>query len=185
VRGALPADLSAPLRRVARAFRRRKIPYVLVGGVATIVLGRPRATADLDLLVGGGRAGLVRAAAAATAAGFEDVAGFLRANPMLAGIARRLRCGVIHLDVMRSRDAHDVITLRHRRTNSDLGVRLPLPTAEDLLLLKLKAGRPLDLQDALGIAEAQRGTLDHDYLWRWAKRLGVIEEYNYVAKFLG
>jgi hypothetical protein len=44
---------------------------------------------------------------------------------------------------------------------------------EDLILLKLAAGRILDLADAAALVRANRGQLDLGYLGRWAAGLGV------------
>jgi hypothetical protein len=57
------------------------------------------------------------------------------------------------------------------------------PSAEDLILLKLRAGRPTDFDDVIGIIERVREALDLRYLSAWACRLGIlgiIEELNYV-----
>jgi hypothetical protein len=54
------------------------------------------------------------------------------------------------------------------------------PSAEDLILLKLRAGRPTDFDDVIGIVERVGEALDLRYLSVWARRLGVIEELNYV-----
>ena len=44
------------------------------------------------------------------------------------------------------------------------GVRLPFPSPEDLILLKVLAGRDKDMLDAIGIARRHRDHLDITYL---------------------
>jgi hypothetical protein len=46
--------------------------------------------------------------------------------------------------------------------------------------MKLKAGRPRDFEDAIGILAAQRGVLDEAYMFDWARRIGVADELSYV-----
>jgi hypothetical protein len=53
---------------------------------------------------------------------------------------------------------------------------------EDLLLLKIKAGRDQDFLDATNIVTQQRESLQLDYLWNWADRLGLQGELTYVLK---
>lgn len=47
-------------------------------------------------------------------------------------------------------------------------------------LLKLKAGRPHDFEDVLGIIKNPHVHVDLDYLWSWADQLGLHSELSYV-----
>jgi hypothetical protein len=51
---------------------------------------------------------------------------------------------------------------------------------EDIILQKLKAGRPHDFTDAISFFTEQRNEFDHEYLNQWALRLGVREELDYL-----
>ena len=53
------------------------------------------------------------------------------------------------------------------------GVLLPVAAPEDLLLLKLAAARPIDLDDALAIKDALGDTLDRAYLSAEGARQGI------------
>ncbi len=61
-----------------------------------------------------------------------------------------------------------------------IGIPLWVCSAEDLLLLKLKASRPHDFEDALGIVKNPHLQIDLAYLWTWADRLGLQGELQYV-----
>ena len=41
-----------------------------------------------------------------------------------------------------------------------------------MILMKLKAGRPRDFEDAVGVLVVQREMLDEAYMVDWARRLG-------------
>lgn len=57
----------------------------------------------------------------------------------------------------------------------DVGSReVPFATAEDLLLHKLFAGRPRDLEDAAGVVRRKGPDLDWAYMARWAREFAVI-----------
>lgn len=56
---------------------------------------------------------------------------------------------------------------------------------EDLILLKLRVGRPTEFDDALGIVKNPRLQFDLDYLWHWADRLGLQGELHYVLQAAG
>jgi hypothetical protein len=49
-----------------------------------------------------------------------------------------------------------------------------------LILLKLSAGRPRDFDDVMGIVGNAGASLDLDYLWSWAERVGLQSELHYV-----
>ncbi len=51
---------------------------------------------------------------------------------------------------------------------------------EDLILQKLKVGRPRDFEDALSVLERSRKMLDFEYLKHWSGRLGLAAELDYV-----
>ena len=54
------------------------------------------------------------------------------------------------------------------------GASLPFASAEDLVLLKLFAGRPLDTEDARSVVQRQRA-LDWRYLAHWAGKFALVE----------
>lgn len=51
--------------------------------------------------------------------------------------------------------------------------------------MKLKASRPHDFEDALGIIKNPHLQLDLPYLWNWADRLGLHGELHYVLQAAG
>ena len=51
---------------------------------------------------------------------------------------------------------------------------------EDLIVMKLKAGRPHDFEDAVSVLGAQKGRLDEKYMADWARRIGVSDELTYI-----
>jgi hypothetical protein len=75
---------------------------------------------------------------------------------------------------MRPRDVRQAVPLEGRP--------LWFAAPEDLILMKLKAGRPRDFEDALGVLVAQRAMLDEAYMTDWARRLGIADELAYVLR---
>ena len=56
---------------------------------------------------------------------------------------------------------------------------------EDLILLKLQAGRERDVEDIRNIILENAGSLDFKYLKKWAKELGLEVFLNDELKSLG
>ncbi len=54
------------------------------------------------------------------------------------------------------------------------GVAVPFATAEDLILHKLFAGRPRDIEDAQGVVRRKETEIDWAYLGRWAREFASV-----------
>lgn len=64
--------------------------------------------------------------------------------------------------------------MRGRATIKDIGgLSIPLPTAEDLIILKAVAHRPRDLADIEGLLEAQPA-LDVERIRRWVREFAEV-----------
>jgi hypothetical protein len=89
------------------------------------------------------------------------------------------------LDLIYASDRHEHEALTRTRTVLLHGLSLSVVSPEDLMILKLKAGRPTDFDDVIGIVKNPRLHLDLDYLWNWADRLGLQGELHYVLQAAG
>ena len=161
--------------------KRRRVDYVIIGGVAVTAVGEARFTADLDAIVFVELDALAALLHYAKAHGFElDVAAELAAAR--AGTSVRLTRGRFHFDlVVRSLFIEDQALARakplklFRRTAK-------MPTPEDLLVLKLVAGRPRDLLDAEGIVRRHGTTLDVKYVERTLQKVCELAEDHAVLE---
>lgn len=61
-----------------------------------------------------------------------------------------------------------------------LNARICLPTAEDVIVQKLRWGRPKDLDDVKDVLAVQAGKLNHTYIRDWCGRLGILDRYETV-----
>ena len=162
------ADLYTRLQRALAGF-----DWYLFGARAAIHYGSARATMDVDLSLRLAGASLEDLVGQAAAAGFATrIAGWRE-------LAERAR--VLLLIDQRSGIEVDVVLtgpgleeeFHARARNARLsGVELPVIAPEDLLICKLLAGRPQDLQDVEAVLAAQ----PHLDLARVRSVLGLIEE---------
>lgn len=160
-------------------------PYCVVGALAVNAWGRLRATNDIDLLVLSDEIGRAELIDALLVRGFHADRTWMEQNPMAKDMVLRLvhpSHPTIPLDLLFAHDAQSQSALTRRRSLQLLGVSLWVCSPEDLILLKLKAGRPHDFEDALGIVRNPHLHLDFDYLWHWADRLGLQGELAYVLQ---
>lgn len=178
-------QMAGCLRAVLDALAPPSPMYCLIGALAVNAWGRVRSTQDIDLLVlsqGTNRERLVKALAAH---GFHPDAAWVAHNPLAQD--RVLRLGHpsyagIPLDLIFSSDPHEESLLSRTRVMGFLSLSVPVCSPEDLILLKLKAGRPHDFEDALGIVKNPHLQLDLAYMWNWVDRLGLCGELRYVLE---
>ena len=172
-------DLERALRGIVLAMRRARVPYMLVGALALSAWGRPRATLDIDFMILA--ADIPEKLVTGLAAlGFDRDLAWERNNPFLKGVHARFRSARVVLDLLLRKDSHHDAAFARRRRKHYGGMHIWFPSAEDLILLKLRAGRHTDFDDVVGIFERVGADLDLGYLNRWARRLGIIDELNYV-----
>ena len=131
---------------VFKSLNRRKVKYVVIGGVAAVVHGVPRATFDLDLLIEATPENAARLLQA-----FED------AGLMSATLTTAERLLANEITIFRDWLQVDVQTLtpglrfttawKNRRTIRTGAVSIPFASRNDLIRSKRAAGRPVDLED--------------------------------------
>jgi predicted nucleotidyltransferase len=145
-------------------------PAAVVGGLAVVLRVRPRLTRDVDLVavVPDDRRVLLDHLRASGYVWNED-----DIEEWLDGGLVRARCATAALDVIVADDPFLVDVARRAEPVTVEGRALPVATLEDLLLLKLEAGRPQDLDDALAIKDAFADRLDKGYLRAAGSRIGV------------
>lgn len=171
------------LHELIGGLEKGRIRYCVIGAFALGAWGQPRATQDLDVLVvleGRRRERLLQAL---QGRGFSLDAEWADQNPMIRDKQMRLRLGGIPVDLMLIRDDHDRKVLVRRRRQRLGSIMLRVISPEDLILHKLKAGRPRDLEDSLSVIVRQGKRLNTKYLKRWARRLGVHEELAYLMDY--
>src|SRR3990172_5537745 len=178
-------DLFQALRRSVDCFRRARVPYALIGAWALGAWGRPRATLDLDFLVMVSEGGMEHVAATMARAAMVVDEAWRESNPLLRTSQLRALCRGVTIDLLRPRDAHDRQIFRRRRKKRVEGHYYWVIAPEDFVIQKLKVGRPRDYEDALTVLERCRGKLDRTYLLRWARRLGIFRELDYLLNVPG
>lgn len=159
------------------------IPFAVIGGLAATVRGEPRFTADVDAVIG---VDLERALE------LLDAVQASRFSPLFPDAAEVVR-------------ASSILPLRHRDTGTTVdlaigltgferqaiaraepvvlgGVTVPVVTAEDLLLMKVVAGRPRDTEDARRIVIRQGDRFDWAYVLEVGRQLEEAIAQDLVAQ---
>jgi hypothetical protein len=170
---AAPAVAEA-LGALSRAFARAPLRWYVFGAQAVLAYGRPRLTADLDATVDAGPERAAELQALLAPEGVE-----LRA-PLPPGFVERTRvlplwhqASGLPIDLVLAGPGLEQEMLANARPLALGGVTVPVISPEDLVVVKILAGRPKDLEDAAGVLELQLPHLDVE---RCRRLLGLLEE---------
>ena len=163
------APLLSALRDLVHWLKASGVRGMVTGGVAASLLGRPRATRDVDVLVLLAEPEWERFLAAGQPHGFvpriaDALAFALDARVLLlvhraSGVDVAVILGALPFEEEAIRRAGEIAVG---------GLRLPVPTPEDLLVMKAVAGRPRDIADAEGIIDGHPG-LDREHVLTWVR----------------
>ncbi len=154
------ADLLAALQG---AFAALGVRWFLFGAQAAVLYGVVRLTADVDVTVDLGKRSATELVACLAAAGFElrvpDAVGVAEATHVLPFVHRASR---MPLDVVLAGPGLEEQFFAGAQERLVGDVRVPVVCAEDLVAMKVLAGRPRDLDDVAAIARVRRDDLDLD-----------------------
>jgi hypothetical protein len=164
------------LARIADALDRHDLLFMVIGGQAVLLHGEPRLTQDIDITLG---MAPDRVAEVLTICETVDCAP-LPEDP--SAFARRTfvlpvadRASGIRVDFIFSTTPYEQEAIERAQMVSIEGTLVPFATPEDLILHKLFAGRPRDLEDVRGVIARKGSTIDWGYVERWAVEFSVVE----------
>lgn len=169
------------LVQVAKICKKLRIPYFVTGGIAVITWGRPRVTADIDMIVGLQHEHVDR---------FEKA---LRALKKTSYMSRHAIEGAlltggefnfidsdtgVKVDFWIAKDdPFGISRMKRKRTKIIRGERVNFISPEDLILTKLQWGQKSvstrHFEDALAVVAISKKQLDMRYLNYWARKLGL------------
>jgi len=147
--------ISEVLERVAGALSAARMPYMVIGGQAVLVHGEPRLTRAVDITLGVSLDRLADVLAVVRAAGLAPLVEpepFVRETMVLpcADAGSGVRVDLVLSDSEYERAALErAVTVQLGST----GVRFA--AAEDLIVQRVVAGRPRDLEDVRSIVARQ------------------------------
>jgi predicted nucleotidyltransferase len=162
-------------------------PYALMGGAALAAWHHPRATRDVDLLIGIENADFDRVAARLTASGFRPKSSSPLKNLGVLQFAQFLYTppGEFYdaqFDLWLA-DTELQRTAIERRVRRDLpGVERPIYVlnCDDLILFKLLAGRIIDRADSAILLRENRDAIDFEYFLSWVARLDLEHTFDEI-----
>lgn len=134
------------LQGVFASFQRHEVRYVVIGGIAAVLYGVPRATFDLDILIDHTEDNTRRLLNALLDAGLGTAA-LTSPDDILANEITIFK-DKVRIDVQTTTRGIDFKTAWQRRTAMEYqGQKFYVASREDLIASKRASGREIDLED--------------------------------------
>ena len=182
-------ETSDLIAKVISCFESLDIPYFITGSIASILYGEPRFTHDIDIV-----ADIREDHIEGLQKCFPEKHFYFDYDAARNAIKQRFQFNIIHpasglkIDVFLPRDTpfdRNRFDRRRRMKISD-NQHAFFASPEDVILMKLRCyreeGSDKHLRDIQGIMDISRDTIDLSYLENWIKRLGLIDEWEKIAK---
>ena len=170
----MPSPIGEVLAALGACFDALGVRWYLFGAQAAIHHGVARLTADVDVTVlpePHSTPDLVSALATGgfrlRVAGADDFVARTRVLPFVHAATR------LPVDVVLGGPGIEELFIERAETHRIEGVEVPIATVEDLVTMKVLAGRPKDLDDVQGMLRARAAEIDLDHVRR---TLQLLEE---------
>ena len=155
--------------RVGASLDQAGFPYMIIGGQAVLLYGEPRLTRDIDITLGVDIDRLQTLLAVVRKLSLkilpEDAAAFVRQTMVLPTLDETTR---IRVDFIFSFTPYESQAIRRAKKVQILGQDISFASVEDLIIHKIFAGRPRDIEDARSVI-LKNPDLDVPYVEEWLK----------------
>ncbi|MDX1608370.1 MAG: DUF6036 family nucleotidyltransferase [Candidatus Spechtbacterales bacterium] len=175
------ADPREVLKDISKILEELNINYIVTGGLAVVVWGRPRYTADIDTVVEMDAGDVNKLAVALRKLG---KAGYINEDAMHEALKNKGEFNFIDgrtgmkIDFWIATNTPFDKSRMERKTAEDIkGQRVYFTSPEDLIISKLQwyalSESTRHIEDIESVLDISRDKLDMDYLKKWAAKLDV------------
>lgn len=171
------------LKKIAIQLHKKNIPYMIIGGQAVLVHGEPRLTKDIDVALGIGVDEWQRMDCVIEESAWQylirDVEDFVKETMVMP--VKDKESG-IRIDFIFSLSPYERQAI-HRAIAIDLGgIAIKFASLEDIVIHKIIARRPRDLEDAKSVL-LKNPDYDNEYIKEWLGEFDKSLEENFTETF--
>jgi predicted nucleotidyltransferase len=149
---------------------------MIIGGQAVLLYGEPRLTRDIDVTLGANIDSLNKLLSITRELSLKsipkDIESFVRDTMVLPTIEKSTG---IRVDFIFSFTHYETQAIKRARKVSIMGQEVLFASPEDLIIHKIFAGRPRDLEDVKSVIRKNPG-IDSKYIRNWLKEFEVSAE---------
>lgn len=174
---------------VSNILQKLKIPYIITGGMAVLVWGRPRFTADIDIVI---ELKIENVDSLTKALSMLGKANYIDKDMIKDALEYGGEFNFIHGETgvkvdfwVLHKQPFELIRMKRRIAKNILGKKVYFASPEDLILSKLQWYQETQssrhLEDVQSIFKISGPKLDLKYLKLWAHKLNILK---LLTKFL-
>lgn len=174
----------ALIASIASGLSNAGLPYMIIGGQAVLLYGTPRMTKDIDITLGVDVGRLDDVLQAIGGMGLESIPEDFRSFAMRTSVLpTRDKESGIRVDFIFSFTPYERQAIMRSKAVLLGGTEVMFASAEDVIIHKVFAGRPRDLEDVKSIL-LKNPDLDLDYVRKWLKEFEKSpEKEGLIRKF--
>ena len=169
------------IKRIAQRLDEDKIPYMIIGGQALLIYGRPRLTRDIDITLGidADDFSLVEKACKKLKLKMlpENPNAFAKETRVLPAEEPKSR---IRVDFIFSFSEYERQALKRTKQVLMDDYSVKFASCEDVIIHKMFAGRAVDEEDIKSILAKNKGSINLKYIKRWLTDFSEIPEHKGV-----
>ena len=171
------------IKKTARHLDRQKIPYMIIGGQAVLLYGRPRLTRDIDITLG------------VDTDEYESIIGvceklklrILIENPL--DFTRDTKVlpteepdSKVRVDFIFSFTPYEAQAIKNAKQILINNYPVKFASCEDIIIHKMVAGRAIDEEDVKSILAKNKDAIDFEYIEKWLSEFGKIAEHEGILE---
>ena len=173
------------LARIGKSFVKCNIPYMIIGGQAVLLYGEPRLTRDIDITLGVNTDRLNQFLTILQEIPLkpipEDIESFVKQTMVLPALEETTG---IRVDFIFSFTPYETEAIKRAKNINILNQEVSFASVEDVVIHKIFAGRPRDLEDARTIV-LKNPDIDNSYIRDWLKEFDAsIGNKDFLKTFM-
>ena len=172
------------ISKIGTTLDKGNLPYMIIGGQAVLLYGEPRLTRDIDITLGVSIDHLDKLLRIIEQIPLnplpEDIPTFVRQTMVLPAMDKSTG---IRVDFIFSFTPYETQAIQRAKKVNILGQDVSFAAVEDLIIHKIFAGRPRDIED-VRIVLLKNRDMDIQYIEAWLKEFDAAANENiFLATF--
>jgi predicted nucleotidyltransferase len=171
------------IKKIAKSLDKQKIPYMIIGGQAVLIYGRPRLTRDVDITLGVDTDRFSLIQGVCEKLGLvpipENPQDFARETKVLPAEEPKSK---IRVDFIFSFTSYEAQAIKRTREVVIDNYPVKFASCEDVIIHKMIAGRAVDAEDVKSILIKNENSIDLEYIREWLSQFGEIAEHEGILE---